>query len=276
MTMNNDLINKKDKLINILKGYEKAMVAFSGGVDSTFLLKVVADILGENAFAVTIKADVFPDDETEFAEMFCEENNINHKIVEVDLLSHNEFRKNPENRCYICKKLLFQPVIDLAQKMGISKICEGSIVDDDDDYRPGKKAIAELGVLSPMKEAGLTKDNIRILSKEMDLPTWDKPSMACLASRFPYGKEINKTQLSMVHEAEKYLTKLGFKQVRVRIHDDVARIEITPDQFQKISAPQIREQINEKLSFIGFSYVALDLKGYRTGSLNEGITSHHF
>lgn len=264
---------KKEKLIDILQSYGKVVIAFSGGVDSTFLLKVAKDALDNNGkvVAVTLKAPVFPEDETNFAEKFCEQNNIEHRIIEVDLLSHAEFTSNPEDRCYICKKLLFQPVIELGEELGIENVCEGSIVDDDDDYRPGKKAIRELGARSPMKEAGLTKEEIRLLSEEMNLPTWDKPSMACLASRFPYGNTITKAQLKMVEEAEKYLMESGFNQVRVRIHGDVARIEISPEDFEKITAPDMRERIYRKLSDIGFSYVALDLKGYRTGSMNETI-----
>lgn len=267
----NDVIIKKENLIDLFKSYKKAAIAFSGGVDSTFMLKIAKEALGENVIAVTLRATVFPEDESEFTEEFCNNEGIEHHIIEVDLLADEEFVSNNKDRCYTCKKLLFDGALKFAGELGITNFCEGSIVDDDDDYRPGQRAIKELGVKSPMKEVGLTKDEIRYLSKEMGLPTWNKPSMACLASRFPYGKKINEKQLRMIEASEKYLMELGFDQVRVRIHDDVARIEIHPDQFEKISAPQMRERISSKLSELGFSYVSVDLTGYRTGSMNESI-----
>lgn len=278
--MNNIAQNKKNKLIDLMKSYGKVIIAFSGGVDSTFLLKVAKDALQVNpelsegnVVAVTLRTTVFPEDESNFAAEFCENNNIEHKIIDIDLLANDEFVANHNDRCYICKKLLFEPVVALGAELGIISICEGSIADDEDDYRPGKRAIAELGVLSPMKEVGLTKDEIRFLSKEMGLPTWDKPSMACLASRFPYETEITEKQLRMVEKAEKYLFGLNLGQIRVRIHGDVARIEVEPDQIQIITAPEMRERIYEYLTNLGFTYVALDLKGYRTGSMNETIST---
>ena len=260
---------KKLKLENILKGYGKIIVAFSGGVDSTFLLKTAKETYGVDVTAVTLKSAVFPESEYDFAEDFCEREGIEQKIIEVDLLGNDEFAENHEDRCYTCKTLLFEHVTDLARDLGIDHICEGSIADDDNDYRPGKKAIKELGILSPMKEADLTKNEIRFLSREMGLPTWDKPSMACLASRIPYGKEITDGKLRMVEQAEEYLTDLGFHQIRVRIHDDVARIETDPVEMERLMADYFRDQIYDKFREIGFSYVALDMKGYRTGSLNE-------
>lgn len=262
---------KKGNLTGLFKIYGKVIIAFSGGVDSTFMLKIARDAIGDDVIAVTIRAPIFPTDESGFAEEFCRREGIEHRIIDVDILSHEEFVTNDKDRCYTCKKLLFEDVIKMGAELGIINMCEGSIVDDDDDYRPGKRAIKELGVLSPMKEVGLTKDEIRYLSKEMGLPTWDKPSMACLASRFPYGNVINKEQLLMVEEAEKYLMGLGFDQVRVRIHDDVARIEVATDSFEKIMMAETREKIYDKLSGVGFGYVALDLKGYRTGSMNEAL-----
>ncbi len=262
---------KKLKLENILKGYGKVLVAFSGGVDSTFLLKTAKDTYGVEVTAVTMKSAVFPENETEFAEDFCDNEGIDQRIVEVDLLADPEFAINHTDRCYTCKKLLFEQVIDLASELGIEHICEGSISDDDFDYRPGKKAIKELGILSPMKEADLTKDEIRFLSREMGLPTWDKPSMACLASRIPYGKEITEKKLRMVEEAENYLFSLGFDQVRVRVHDDIARIETDPVEMERMMADYFRDRIYDKFRSIGFSYISLDMKGYRTGSMNEPI-----
>lgn len=262
---------KKLKLENILKDYGKIIVAFSGGVDSSFLLKTAKETYGVDVIAVTLKSAVFPESEYEFAEDFCEREGIEQKIIDVDILENDEFTANYKDRCYTCKKLLFEHVLDLAAELGIEHICEGSIADDDNDYRPGKKAIKELGIHSPMKEADLTKDEIRFLSREMGLPTWDKPSMACLASRIPYGKEITDEKLRMVEKAEEYLIGLGFHKIRVRVHDDVARIEADPVEMESLMADYFRDQIYNKFREIGFSYVALDMKGYRTGSLNETI-----
>lgn len=272
-----DTINKKKLLVDVLNRYGKVIIAFSGGVDSTFLLKVAHDTLGDNVVAVNLTSTVFPHDESQFALEFCRDEDISLALADVDLLADTEFVSNDKDRCYTCKKQLFSHMLGYCEPLGIEYLCDGSIADDDDDYRPGKRALKELGVKSPLKEVGLTKDEIRELSKEMGLPTWDKPSMACLASRFPYGKKITEEELRMVEEAEKYLMSLGFDQVRVRIHSDggqdvnIARIEVSPKDIEKISAPGMREQIYDKLFDLGFSYVSLDLKGYRTGSLNEVI-----
>lgn len=268
--VNSNAHHKKSKLVQNLKEQSDIIVAFSGGVDSTFLLKVAYEA-GVNVVAVTIKAEVFPDDETDFAKEFCEELGIQHIIVDADLLSDDEFIANKVDRCYTCKKFLFGNLTNISEELGIPTVCDGSIADDEDDYRPGKKAIKELGILSPLAEVELTKEEIRILSKEMNLPTWDKPSMACLASRFPYGNKIEKEKLKMVEKAEKYLRELGFDQVRVRIHDDMARIEVLPSNFDKLMEEGKAKSINDELIGMGFSYVSLDLKGYRTGSLNENI-----
>jgi uncharacterized protein len=266
-----DIELKKQELENKLRSYGKVMVAFSGGVDSTFLLKIAGDTVGVDVTAVTVKSPVFPEWECSLAANFCANEGIGHKLVEVDLLSNKDFVYNQKDRCYVCKRFLFKHVRELAASMDIPYICEGSIVDDDNDYRPGKKAIKELGILSPMKEVGLTKQEIRFLSHKMGLTTWDKPSMACLASRIPYDSPITYSKLRMVEEAENYLFSLGFLQVRVRIHDNVARIEIGPSGFEKLLNEAIRDMVYSKLRDIGFSYVTLDLKGYRTGSLNEVV-----
>jgi len=262
---------KSERLEKIIKGYGKIAVAFSGGVDSTFLLKTVNDLSNVNTVAFTFVSAVFPKQEIDFTRTFCADEGIDHIIIEVPLLDNEDFIKNTETRCYTCKKLLFEHAVELAGELDITHICEGSNADDESDYRPGKKAIKEMGILSPLKEAGLTKDEIRFLSRKMNLPTWEKPAMACLATRIPYGKSITKTQLSMIEKAESYLADLGFSQVRVRIHDDVARLEIMPEDFEKMISPLIREQVYSELSDIGFSYVSLDLKGYRTGSMNESL-----
>ncbi len=188
------------------------------------------------------------------------------------LLAIDGVAENPKDRCYLCKKALFQGFLDTAEREGLAAVAEGSNVDDEGDYRPGMKAIAELGVKSPLREAGLKKQEIRDLSKEFDLPTWNKPSFACLASRIPYGEVITNDKLRMVEEAEEYLLNKGFKQFRVRVHGSgapLARIELLPEDIDRAMEPSVREEINDKLHGMGFAYVALDLKGYRTGSLNE-------
>ena len=267
---------KKENLVELFKIYEKVIIAFSGGVDSTFMLRTAKETLGDKVVAVTLDAPVFPSDETEFARMFCIDNNIEHYVIHVDLLNHEEFTENHENRCYTCKKLLFNDVLALADELGIINVCEGSIADDDDDYRPGKQAIKELGVLSPMKEVGLTKNEIRKLSRQINLPTWDKPSMACLASRIPYGDPIDISKLKVIEESEKILKSKGFTQIRVRHHGNIARIEVSKDEFYKFADPQFAYEIEKKLKNLGFTYVTLDLGGYETGKLNVNISEVNF
>ena len=246
-------------------------VAFSSGVDSTFLLKTAHDVLGNKAIAITASSNLFPHRELKEATNFCKVENIKQVIFVVDELEIPEFRHNPTNRCYICKHGLFTKIKDIAAKNNIVYVVEGSNMDDNGDYRPGLKAIEELDIKSPLRHAELYKQEIRDLSKKIGLPTWDKPSFACLASRFVYGETISEDKLSMVDRAEQLLLDKGFKQVRVRIHDKIARIEILPQEFDKIMQPEIREEIVNKFKSYGFQYVSLDLQGYRTGSMNVGI-----
>ena len=247
-------------------------VAFSSGVDSTFLLFTAKEALGDKVMAVTASSCSFPVRELEETKSYCRELGVRHEIVESEELKIEGFSHNPKNRCYLCKRELFEKIIRLAYKEGFKEVAEGSNLDDNGDYRPGLKAIAELNVKSPLRHIGFTKEEIRILSKYLDLPTWDKPSYACLASRFPYGEEITEEKLSMVDKGEQYLLDLGFKQVRVRIHGDVARIEVTADDFARFMEEKLRTDIYSRFKEIGFSYTALDLKGYRTGSMNETLT----
>ncbi|MDF2656314.1 MAG: hypothetical protein K0R19_2788 [Bacillota bacterium] len=260
---------------NILKDYLKSLgsvaVAFSSGVDSTFLLKVAHDVLGDQAVAVTARSCSFPERELKEAEAFTSANGIRHLIVDSEELDIDGFSQNPVNRCYLCKHELFSKMQGIAEENGIKEVVEGSNMDDNGDYRPGLTAVQELGVKSPLRYAELSKSEIRELSKELNLPTWEKQSFACLSSRFPYGETISPEKLKMVDEAEQLLLDLGFRQVRVRHHGTLARIEITEDQFEKIMTGEIRNLINSRLKEIGFTYISLDLGGYRTGSMNETL-----
>lgn len=258
-----------------LRQRKKLAIAFSGGVDSTFLLKVAHDLLGDNVIAVTATSCSFPKRELKEASDFCEKEGIRHIICESEELQIEGFSHNPVNRCYLCKTELFTKIWDIAKQYDIPYVAEASNIDDNGDYRPGLVAVKELNVLSPLRAAGLNKNEIRLLSKELGLSTWNKQSFACLSSRFVYGEEITEEKLHMVDEAEQLLLDLGFRQVRVRIHDKMARIEITKEEFPKMLAisqeQTVTEIINNKLKKLGFSYVTMDLGGYRTGSMNDSI-----
>lgn len=260
---------KEEKLKVYLKEADRIAIAFSGGVDSTYLLKTAHEVLGERAVAVTAISSTFPKREIEEARLFCEKENIRQIVVYCDEMQIEGFKENPKNRCYICKKALFLQMLDAVKKEGIETLAEGSNMDDLRDYRPGMKAVAELGIVSPLRMAELYKSEIRECSKALDLPTWEKPSFACLASRFVYGETITKEKLWMVEMAEELLREMGFRQFRVRIHGRMARIEVLPEEFEKLMKKEKREQIVKSFAEYGFSYVTLDLTGYRTGSMNE-------
>lgn len=267
-----DLQQKMAKLQAYLKELGSVAVAFSSGVDSTFMLAVAANILpADKVIAITAASASFPQRELNEAKKFCAAHNIKHIVFNSEELNIDGFKHNPKNRCYLCKHELFTKIKELAAENNIAYVIEGSNMDDNGDYRPGLQAVAELGIKSPLRHAELTKQNIRDLSKEMHLPTWNKQSFACLASRFVYGELISEEKLAMVDKAEQLLIDLGFKQVRVRIHGKIARIEILPEEFEKIIEPDTREKIYTAFSEYGFSYTALDLRGYRTGSMNETI-----
>ena len=265
------LHEKKSHLENYLKSLGGVAVAFSSGVDSTFLLKTAHEVLGDKVIAVTARSCSFPKRELDEAKAFCDRERIKHIIVESEELSIDGFSQNPKNRCYLCKRELFTKIIAIANERGIQHVAEGSNMDDNGDYRPGLIAVAELEVKSPLREAGLTKAEIRELSKEMGLPTWDKQSFACLSSRFVYGETITEEKLSMVDKAEQRLLDLGFHQVRVRIHGNIARIEIDPAEFGKIVAPDVAKSLSDYLYKLGFLYVTLDLGGYKMGSMNKTL-----
>ncbi|MBO5939822.1 MAG: ATP-dependent sacrificial sulfur transferase LarE [Kiritimatiellae bacterium] len=262
-----DMYEKLEKLKAQLEGYARVAVAFSGGVDSAFLLKVAKDVLTGNCIAVTVRSGLFPQTEFMEASGFCSDIGVRQEVVEGDAIFSDEFISNPPDRCYICKRSFFSSILSVASSHGITTVCEGSNIDDLGDYRPGLKAISELGIKSPLRDCGFTKSEIRLLSAEFALPTSNKPSMACLASRIPYGERITGKKLAMVEEAENFLRGLGFRQSRVRIHGDTARIEIEPECFDRLMHD--RDKTIKAFKDIGFAYVSLDLCGYRTGSMNE-------
>ncbi|SKA92512.1 uncharacterized protein SAMN05443428_11269 [Caloramator quimbayensis] len=265
-------MNLKDKymsLVRYLETLDKVLIAFSGGVDSTFLLKAAKDALGENALAVTFNSPYIPSWEIKEAKLFTSDFNIKHLIIDMPII--NEIMDNPENRCYLCKKALFSCVIDTAEKKNIKFVLDGTNADDIRDYRPGMKALKELNVKSPLLELGFTKEDIRLLSKELGLNTWNKPAYACLLSRVPYGEKIEIEKLKKIEKSEMYLMSIGFKAVRVRNHNDVARIEVPKDQRVNFFDENLLDDIVKNLKSFGFKYVCLDIEGYRTGSLNETI-----
>ena len=260
---------KYRKLQEILKKMGSAAVAFSGGVDSAFLLKAAHEALGDSAAAITARASAFPKRESSEAAAFCEKEGIRQILYDFDVMSVEGFSQNPPERCYLCKKALFEHIQQLAAQNGLAYVVEGSNLDDNRDYRPGHRAIAELGVKSPLRDAGLTKAEIRELSRELGLPTWNKPSYACLASRFVYGETITPDKLSMVEQAEQFLLDHGFRQMRVRVHGNLARIEVPAEELGRMTEEAFRQTVEARFRDLGFTYVTLDLSGFRSGSMNE-------
>lgn len=266
-----ELHKKRASLTENLQRLGRCAVAFSAGVDSTFLLAAAKETLGENVLAITGRSVSFPEREQTEAADFCKSLNVDQVIVTVDQMTIPGFSTNPPDRCYLCKKELFSAFLKAANDRGFEYIAEGSNMDDLGDYRPGMRAIRELGVKSPLKDAGLTKADIRALSQEMQLPTWDKPSFACLATRIPYGDRITPEKLRMIEKGEQQLFELGFRQVRVRIHGDIARIEIERSQFGKLFENETINMVNQYFQTLGFRYVTLDLGGYQMGSMNKSL-----
>ena len=266
------LAQKRERLNKIIRDTGGIAIAFSGGVDSTLLAAVAAEILGDRALAVTAHSPLYPGHEQKEADELARQIGIRHETVVSDELDVPGFAENPPNRCYLCKRELFTVVREVARMHGISAVADGTNSDDTGDYRPGRKAAAECGVLSPLLEAGLSKEDIRALSREMGLPTADKAAFACLASRFPYGTRIDEPKLKAVGAVENELRALKFHQFRVRHHGEVARIEVLPGEIAKLASEPVRTRIVTVAREAGFQYVAADLVGYRTGSMNETLS----
>ncbi len=269
--INDKIADEKMALLReILRKLTSVVVAYSGGVDSTFLMWVAADELGSSALAVTARSETYPEWESREAASLAERFKFRSRVIETSELAIPNFRSNPPERCYYCKSELFETLLRIAAEGGFRHVAVGATVSDRSDYRPGHKAAEELGVVSPLIDAGLTKDEIRGLSRKVGLPTWNKPEFACLASRFPYYEEITEVKLMRVAHAEDFLRSLGIRQFRVRHHGNMARIEVDPETIQTIMTVE-REKIARHFRSLGFDHVAIDLEGYRQGSLNVSL-----
>lgn len=265
-------MNLQDKCKNLreyIKNLGSLCVAFSGGVDSTYLLALAHEVLGDKVMAVTVCSSMYTKREYHESKQLALKLGVKHMTIDADEYSIKEFVENTKDRCYYCKHAIFTKIKEVAVQHGMAYVADGSNADDDNDFRPGMKAIKELGVVSPLKAVALIKREIRVLSKEMELPTWDKPAFACLASRIPYGINITREKLAMVEQAEEYLMHVGFKQFRVRHHGEIARIEVLPADRSRFLEEPLYQDIIREYKKIGFAYVTLDLEGYRMGSMNE-------
>jgi uncharacterized protein len=247
------------------------LVAYSGGVDSSLLLKVAVDVLGENVLAVSARSPTFPESEYTQALELAGRMGVRHETVETGELENPEFASNPSNRCFFCKTELFGVLTRMAKSRGLAQVVEGSNADDTHDFRPGLDAARKLGVRSPLIEVGLSKKEIRAVAAALELPNWNKPSAACLASRIPYGEEISEDRLKRIERAEQAVRRMGIRQVRVRDHGQVARIEVPSGEMNRLLDPAIRREVVEAVKQAGYAYVSVDLEGYRSGAMNEPL-----
>ncbi len=260
---------KEQRLFEILRKMERAIVAFSGGVDSSYLAYVAHAALGQNALAVTALSPSVPERQKQDALDFARRLSLNHRVIETGEVDKDEYRKNPPNRCYFCKTELYEKLQALARELGVPWVLDGTNLDDLGDYRPGRQAAAEHNVRSPLAEAGMTKRDIRELSRRAGLPTWDQPASPCLSSRFAYGIEITPERLHVVERGEELLRALGFRQFRVRYHGELVRLEFAGEELTRALDAEMARTLATKFKKLGFKYITLDLEGYRSGAMNE-------
>ena len=268
-TSDKTLLQKRSDLVNILEQMRSVIVAYSGGVDSAFLAAVANEALGRKALSVTAVSPSLAPSELDEATDLANRIGLNFMTIETNEIDRPDYQANNPDRCFFCKDELYTHLVRFAEEESFDSIVNGTNVDDLGDYRPGIEAAKQYGVRSPLVEAELTKDDIRALSRDMDLPTWDKPAQACLSSRIPYGTTVTVEALTKIAKAEQFLRSKGFKQLRVRHHETIARIEIEPSDFNAITSEPLRSEINQEFKNIGYSYITLDLDGFRSGSLNE-------